>query len=294
MATRIALIGFGEAAQLFAGAGSWAAAARAYDKLTDHSATRAGKLADYSKFGIQGAESAREAVADADLVISLVTAGEAVNAARSVAPHLRPGALYFEMNSVAPDSKRTGAAAVEQTGGRFVDVAIMAPVHPALLDVPLLLSGGAATEGANALKGAGFTNLRMVGSRVGDASAVKMIRSVIVKGAEALTAEAMAAAFEAGVVSEVLSSLDSSEHSTSWSERAEYNLARMMVHGLRRAEEMDEAARTLQSLGVEPRLTHSAAQTQREIGSRALHPGKGLDAKLAQLRPRRPYPACPW
>jgi hypothetical protein len=102
---------------------------------------------------------------------------------------------------------------------------------------------------------------------------------------EALTAEAMLAAAAAGVVDEVLGSLDASETALPWLSRADYNLQRMMEHGLRRAEEMDEAVRTLESLGVEPALTRGTAKRQREIGSLGLHPTTDLKTKLAQLAP---------
>jgi 3-hydroxyisobutyrate dehydrogenase-like beta-hydroxyacid dehydrogenase len=169
------------------------------------------------------------------------------------------------MNSVAPGTKRSAARAVEAAGGRYVDVAVLAPVEPARLAVPLLLAGAAADEAMAALAQAGFTNLRVVGGEVGRASAIKMIRSVMVKGIEALTAEMMLAAEAAGVADEVLASLDASERPRPWPERAAYNLERMTTHGLRRAAEMEEAVRTLTALGVAPVMTEGTVHRQREM-----------------------------
>ena len=138
-----------------------------------------------------------------------------------------------------------------------------------------------------ALRAIGFTQTRVVGADVGQASAIKMIRSVIVKGIEALTAEAMLAADRAGVAAEVLASLDASDKAMPWAKRADYNLDRMIVHGLRRAEEMEEAARTLEDLGVEPAMTSGTARRQRAIGSLRLgSAAEGLAAKIQQIRER--------
>lgn len=284
MSTKVAIIGFGEAGQAFAGSSAWTPPTCAYDRLTDQLATREAKLADYARRGVDPANSLREALEGADLVLSLVTADQALSVAMA-ATNLRTSVIYCDMNSVAPGTKQAAASAVESRGADYVDVAIMAPVNPRQLSVPLLLSGPAAAQAEHALRSAGFSNCRVIGGRVGQASAIKMIRSIMVKGIEALTAEAMLAAAAAGVTEEVLASLDESDTSLPWSSRADYNLERIMVHGLRRAEEMEEAARTLEWLGVEPEMTRGSVNRQRAIGRLGLRPRAGLDAKLAQLRP---------
>jgi 3-hydroxyisobutyrate dehydrogenase-like beta-hydroxyacid dehydrogenase len=287
MTERVAIIGFGEAGQAFAGADGWRAETCAYDVLTDDVATRAAKEADYRRSGVEGAQSLAEALDGSRLVLSLVTADQAAEVAKASATAISSDALFCDLNSVAPATKQANAAAIERAGGRYVDVAIMSPVHPKRLGAPLLISGPAGAEALRELAALGFTNCRVVGQRVGQASAVKMIRSVIVKGIEALTAEAMLAADAAGVTNEVLASLDESERKSGWAERADYNLERMMQHGVRRASEMEEVARTLEGLGVEPLLTRGTAQRQREIGGLSLRAGPGLERKLEQLRERK-------
>jgi 3-hydroxyisobutyrate dehydrogenase-like beta-hydroxyacid dehydrogenase len=287
MGKRVAIIGFGEAAQAFVGGAGWSGDVRTYDKLTDDPTGRAAKLSDYDRFEVRGADRITDAIEGAEILLSLVTANQAAQAARAAAPYIQPGAIYCEMNSVAPETKKSNATIIEEAGGQFVDVAIMSPVNPARLDVPLLLSGPRALDGERALRSLGFGNVHTIGSRVGEASAVKMIRSVIVKGIEALTAEAMLAASEAGVVEEVLASLDASESARPWGERANYNLDRMIVHGVRRAEEMDEVVRTLISLGIVPHLTRQTALRQREIGNLGLRSPETLEEKLEQLRPAK-------
>ena len=257
----LTLIGFGEAGATFARAAGWEATARAWDIAPSRHAAMA-------EAGVTVAASAAEALAGSPVVLSLVTADQVLAAARDCAPFLAPGALWCDMNSVAPETKRAAARAIEAAGGRYVDVAVLAPVDPARMNVPLLVAGAAATEAVAALAAAGFANVRSVGSEVGRASAIKMIRSVMVKGIEALTAEMMLAAEAAGVVDEVLASLDASEKAQGWVERAAYNLERMTTHGVRRAAEMEEAARTLATLGVDPVMTRGTVLRQREMAVR--------------------------
>ncbi len=261
MACDVSLIGFGEAGSSFARDGHWGSRARAFDIVLDRQAAMA-------ELGVAACASAGEALSGVPLVLSLVTADAALAVAEAGVPLLAKGAIWCDMNSVAPDTKRAAARMVEAAGGRYVDVAVMAPVNPAGLAVPLLLSGPSAADTRDRLTALGFVNLRIVGDEVGRASAIKMIRSVMVKGIEALTAEMMLAAEAAGVTEEVLASLDASEKALPWRERAAYNLERMTAHGLRRAAEMEEAAKTLSSLGIEPVMTAGTVRRQRGMAGR--------------------------
>jgi 3-hydroxyisobutyrate dehydrogenase-like beta-hydroxyacid dehydrogenase len=282
MTQRLAFIGFGEAASAFAEGWS-GVSARAYDRKTDATATRASKLADYERFRILGASTLLQALSDAPLILSLVTADQALAAACAAAAVLTPGALYCDMNSVAPETKRAAAEAVEAAGGRYVDVAVMAPVHPKRRAVPLLISGPHAADAVHALTALDFVNIQMLDGPVGAATAVKMIRSVMVKGIEALSAECILAADRAGVTDAVIASLDASSPGSDWRGQFDYNLDRILIHGLRRAAEMEESASTLEGLGVEPCMTRGTIAIQREIGARSLGSPDGLEAKLALL-----------
>lgn len=257
----IALIGYGEAGHTFAHAAGWEGQARAYDIASV-------RMAVMEEDGTVACTNPADALNDAQLVLSLVTADSALAAAQDAAPLLRPGALFCDMNSVAPDTKRAAAEAVNAGAGRYVDVAVLAPVNPSRLRVPLLIAGPHAEDAMSALQAAGFANTRIVGEEIGRASAIKMIRSIMVKGVEALTAEMMIAAERAGVTKEVLASLDASEKSIGWTERAEYNLERMMTHGIRRAAEMEESAKTLTGLGMEPLMTGGTVKRQRQMAGR--------------------------
>jgi len=277
----IAFIGFGEAAQALID--GWAAerpaALRAFDIKTDDSTLRAAKQADYRDHAVVGTDSLAEAVAEADLILSLVTADQSLAAAKAAAPLLRPDALYCDMNSVAPETKRAAAQAVEAADARYVDVAVMAPVRPALHRVPLLISGPHAADACAALRDARL-NPRAIAGEVGAASAIKMIRSIMIKGLEALTAECLLSARAAGVDEEVIASLDASFPGFDWRARGDYNLDRMLVHGRRRAAEMREAAATARALGQAGAMADATVAWQRRLGDLALSPlPDGLAAK---------------
>jgi 3-hydroxyisobutyrate dehydrogenase-like beta-hydroxyacid dehydrogenase len=284
MESMIGLIGFGEAGRTFAVAGDWGSSTRVFDAKTDSGIEASGMRARYADAGVKGCDNLAKAVKPAGVILSLVTADQALAVTLSAATCIAPGTHYCDMNSVAPQTKRAAAAAIEAAGGHYVDVAVMAPVDPARLGVPLLLSGAQAEAASAVLAQLGFTNRHVVGIAVGRASSIKMIRSVMIKGIEALSAECVLAANAAGVLDEVLASLDASEKVKAWPARADYNLDRMMVHGLRRAAEMEEVVKTLDGLGTDSTMTRGTVQRQRAMGALRLHdPAIGLGAKLCQL-----------
>ncbi len=276
---KFALIGFGEAGSTFARAGGWEECAQAYDIKADDPAGRAAMLAAYDDAGVTDAGDLAGALSGVTLAFSLVTADQALAVAQAAAAHLKPGTIYCDMNSVAPQTKQAAAQVIEAAGGHYVDVAVMAPVSPGRMAVPLLLSGARAAEALAQLTALGFTNARVAGDAVGRASTIKMLRSVMYKGVEALTAECLIACEKAGVTEEVLGSFGND-----WSTGADYRLDRMMVHGLRRSAEMAEVVKTLEALGVEPLMTRGTVTRQREIGALGVNPvPPTLNEKLERL-----------
>lgn len=262
----IAFIGMGEAGSaIVKGWGeSRPGPIAAYDIKTDAPESTDAMWACYEGLGVRGCASAAEAVTGADLVLCTVTADQAVAAAKRAAVHLEHGAFWGDLNSCAPSSKRQAAGIIEAAGGRYVDVAVMAPVHPKLNMVPLLISGPHAETITPLLKGLPMAP-RVVPGEVGAASSIKMIRSVMVKGLEALTAECVLAAVAAGVEDEVLGSLLRSHPGTDWPARAAYNFERVMAHGHRRAAEMEEVAKTLTDLGLPDDMARATVGWQRRI-----------------------------
>jgi 3-hydroxyisobutyrate dehydrogenase-like beta-hydroxyacid dehydrogenase len=258
-------IGFGEAGQAIASGLREAGVERiaAWDILFPHRAgaelVRAGET-----IGVHCAASAADAVRGADIIVSAVTAASSLEAARSVEPHLTGRPYLLDINSVSPARKQATAKLIG-TNARYVDVAVIAPIHPARQQTPMLLAG---PDAATLLSPLGALGMRVsvAGADVGAASAIKMIRSVIIKGIEALTLECFLAAARAGVVDEVAASLKNNYPGLDWSKIVPYNLERMARHGERRAAEMEEVAETLRELSVEPLMSNAAVKRQREMG----------------------------
>jgi 3-hydroxyisobutyrate dehydrogenase-like beta-hydroxyacid dehydrogenase len=216
------------------------------------------------RIGMRRAGSAAEAARGADTIISAVTAASSVEAARSVKPHLAGQPYFLDINSVSPGRKQDTAKLL---GGaaRYVDVAVPAPIYPARHQTPMLLAGPHAEAVAPALAAIGM-RVSVAGAEIGAAAAIKMVRSVMIKGIEALTLECFLAASRAGVIDEVAVSMKNNYPGLDWTKIVPYNLERMASHGERRAAEMEEVADTLRELGLEPLMTAATVKRQREMG----------------------------
>jgi 3-hydroxyisobutyrate dehydrogenase-like beta-hydroxyacid dehydrogenase len=263
---RISFIGFGEAGQAIASGLRGAGIERiaAWDILFPEPAGASLKAAGET-MGVRMASSAGDAVRETDMVISAVTAASSVDAARSVAPHLSGRPYYLDINSVSPGRKQETANLLGD-GARYVDVAVVAAIHPARHRTPMLISGPHAEEISPLLHELEM-QLTVVGPEIGSAAAIKMIRSVMIKGIEALTLECFLAASRAGVLEEVTASLKNNYPTLDWAKIADYNLERMASHGERRAAEMEESAATLRELGLDPLMVDSTVKRQREMGA---------------------------
>jgi 3-hydroxyisobutyrate dehydrogenase-like beta-hydroxyacid dehydrogenase len=290
----LALIGFGEAGQALAA--GWrsegVAAIAAWDILFPDAQGGTRLRAAAERLGVRMGRDSADAVRGADIVFSAVTAASNLEAARQAAAGLSPRQFYVELNSVSPNRKRE-AGAILGDRARFVGMAVMAPVHPLRHKTPVLISGPAAKDLLALLKRCGM-DVEEVGADVGAAAAIKMVRSVMVKGLGALTQECFLAARRAGVEDRIIASLTQSFPMIDWAKFADYNLERMATHGLRRAAEMRDVCETLESLGVEPALTRGTVIREQRTGEARLRDrfggkvpedrGAVLDALIGQGR----------
>jgi 3-hydroxyisobutyrate dehydrogenase-like beta-hydroxyacid dehydrogenase len=264
---RLCFIGFGEAGQAIASGLREAGVEQiaAWDILFPNDEGAPLKQAGEA-IGARLANSTADAVRNSDIIVSAVTAGSSLDAARSVAPHLAGDPYYLDINSVSPGRKQE-AAKLLGGSARYVDVAILGPIHPKRHQTPILLAG----PHAEAVMPLLIDELEMRGSiasdQVGAAAALKMIRGVMIKGIEALTAECFLAAQRAGIVEEVTASLANNYPTLDWNKVIDYNLERMASHGIRRAEEMEQVALTLGELGIAPLMTQATVARQREMGA---------------------------
>ena len=256
MTEKIAIIGFGEAGQ-YIGRGlarEGKTQISAYDLRHAEPA-----LIEAAKSGGIALRDSPAAVEGVTFVFSFVTASSAVDAVRAAAKHLKPGQIYIDCNSVSPATKRAVADAVAASGATFIEAAIMAPVPGPDHKVPILVSAPGAPAVAARLNAIGMT-IDVAGERIGDASLSKMLRSIFIKGIEALMLESLTAARRAGIEERIIDSVQQTIPGIDWRALAAYNFERTATHGKRRAAEMYESAATVAELGLDPFVTEGIAR----------------------------------
>jgi 3-hydroxyisobutyrate dehydrogenase-like beta-hydroxyacid dehydrogenase len=262
----ISLIGFGEAGAIF-GEDFAALGLRvyAYDHALTDKATSVAMQHKAALCGVQLCDSMAAAIEHGDWIISAVTAANALDVVRIAAPLMRLHQLFVDINSVAPATKRDASAILREYGIDYLDAAVMAPIPPHRLKTPILLGGAGAGAAVGLFNEMGM-NVRKVADEVGVASAIKMCRSIMIKGLEALTTECISTARQYGVEGEVLASLHHSFPSMGWNnELPHYLVSRVAEHGRRRAEEMQEVAQTCRDVGVAGSMSQATVTTQRHL-----------------------------
>lgn len=268
-AHRIGLVGYGEVGKIFgAGLRPRAQQVAAWDLKFGQPATQEAERAHAAQQGIAACASMQALCAQSDLVISAVTASSTLAVAQEAAPFLREGAVFLDLNSASPGTKQKAAAAVEARGAHYVEAGVMTSVPPYGIKVPMLLGGARAAELAALLAGWGL-DAKAVSEQLGVASAIKMCRSVMIKGLEALVIESYATARAYGVEDHVLPTLQETFPSIDWSQQGAYFFSRVVQHGKRRAEEMREAAHTVEEAGFEPLMTAAIAARQQWVADQA-------------------------
>lgn len=266
----ITIIGFGEVGQTFAreflARGDVRVAA--YD-IKFASPEQAGPLLEAAKaMGVAAADSHAGACANAEIVISSVTADAALDVAQQAAGYLRKDQIFFDINSASPGTKTRAAALINACGARYVEGAVMAPVPGPGIRVPILAGGPAAASVAETLNALGM-NVDAVTTEPGRASAMKLCRSIMIKGIEALIVDCARASKAWDVQGEVFASLDASFPGLNFAELAGYMAQRINQHGIRRAAEMREAAMMLDDLGMDGSLSRAVADAQQRGANKA-------------------------
>jgi 3-hydroxyisobutyrate dehydrogenase-like beta-hydroxyacid dehydrogenase len=258
----IALIGYGEVGKIFA-AELIARGARIsfFDILLADADAGAAMRAHAAPLGATPCASLAAALAGAQVAISAVTASSTFAVAEEAARHIRPGQFFVDLNSASPTTKQKSAQLIDAAGGNYVEAAVMGSVPPYGIKVPIIL-GGSKREDLARLLAPAEMRLELGVAEVGVASAVKMCRSIMIKGLEALTVECLLTARRYGVEDQVLASLVETYPGMDWQKEADYLVSRVVQHGRRRASEMREVARTVEEVGMQALLAAPTAQRQ--------------------------------
>jgi len=257
----IGLVGYGEVGKIFSRGlqEKSGRAVRAWDLKFADAALRDAELAHAQANGITACDSAAALCGQSNLIISAVTASNTLAVAQEVARHVKPGTLFLDFNSASPETKTQCAALIDAAGGHYVEAGVMTSVPPYGIKVPMLLGGVKAPELAAVLAGWGM-DAKAVAERIGVASAIKMCRSVMIKGLEALVIESYTTARAYGVEEHMIPTLYETFPGIDWNTQGAYFFSRVAQHGKRRAEEMRESANTVLEAGFTPFMAAAIAE----------------------------------
>lgn len=200
--------------------------------------------------GIEDLGSLQAAVEASDLVLSILPPAAALELARTAVPALGQAGhrvLYADCNAVSPATAGSMATLVADAGAEFIDVGIVGPPPGRGPDTRFYASGSAA-ERLRELDAPGV-EVRVIGSEVGRASALKMVYAGLTKGTLTLYTAVLVAAERLGLSREFARELGESQAAA--------------LDGMRRVPflpadagrwigEMDEIARTFRDAGVTP------------------------------------------
>jgi 3-hydroxyisobutyrate dehydrogenase-like beta-hydroxyacid dehydrogenase len=251
----IGFIGFGEAGSLIASG----LRSEGLDRLFTFDIRNVQARA--ASCGTRTVESPAALAGASDILISAVTASSALDAAKQITPFLDSRHIYADINSVSPALKQEIDGIIRSRNCVFVEAAVMAPVPPYGHRVPMLLGGNGAAIFAEIMSPFGM-RLVILEGRVGTAAAVKMCRSIVVKGLEALMFECVLGASRFNAEDRVFASLNESFPGIDWKKLADYMIGRVVIHGERRAHEMEEVAETLRAIGIDPIMAEATARRQ--------------------------------
>jgi 3-hydroxyisobutyrate dehydrogenase-like beta-hydroxyacid dehydrogenase len=265
---RLGLVGFGEVGQIFA---RDLLTTRAFSQINAWDIQFAGQAnsilkRECQKLGITACNSVKDLAQHSDFIISAVTAANTLKVATQIAMQLRPGTVFLDLNSASPGTKRQAAKLVELAGGIYVEAGVMTSVPPFRIKVPCLLGGKQAAKLSRYLNTLGM-NTQVASNRLGIASAIKMCRSIMIKGLEAIVIESFTTARSYGVEQEMIASLSETFPQINWQQQGSYFFMRVAKHGKRRAEEMRESAKTVAEAGIEPLMAEAIAGKQAKIAA---------------------------
>ena len=234
--------------------------------------------------GAKTMDGLQELCGASDVVFSAVLVANALEVAREAAPLLKPGALFVDISASTPSKKRQLAAVVESAGALYVDANLMGSVAIYGATVTIYCSGSGAGRFASLFQPLGM-KVEVATDRAGDAAMVKILRSVVTKGIEALVVEALTIATLQGVRGEVLAGLFSSMDRTKFSDFVDMCIRTDVLHAERRAVEMDEIAGDIRAMELDPIMTEAAGRRLRasaDLGLRETFVGR-MDATLEEV-----------
>lgn len=217
-----------------------------------------------------------EAVDQAGFIISLTSSSVAVEVAESVLPLLKPGQVFMDFNSASPVTKQRISELRRPEGVKFCDVAVMSAVPLQGSKVPLLLSGEGGDEFYDQMKPYGM-NIEVLNAPAGGASAVKMVRSIFMKGYPQVLMECLLAAEAYGVTEKIIDSIEASIGGMDTRQLANRFFTPTVLHAARRASEMKEVVSMLIDMGHDSSMSEASKRSHENLSKLGLEREIGAD-----------------
>lgn len=224
-----------------------------------------------------------------NFIFSLTNAKVAEATAKSVFPHLKSGQVYVDMNSAAPTVKEAINQLSREDGVLFCDASIMGTVPGNKHKVPMYLAGEGAKIFADAFQHYNM-KLTVLNAPAGGASAIKMFKSIVMKGIPQLFFESFEGAYRYGVLDKLTDSLAGSLENKTITQLANTFTARTLIHAARRKNEMQDVLATLDAMGVDASMVKSTIHKLEGMARQNWHELLGEDGdKLNYLNAIEQY-----
>jgi 3-hydroxyisobutyrate dehydrogenase-like beta-hydroxyacid dehydrogenase len=191
---------------------------------------------------------------ECDFAIAAVPGRESAVAAASALPFLSQGSVYVDVSTGAPDSLRQSAGEFKSAGRSFVDTAILGAIDLTGGKTPVLIAGEEAERASEVFVLMGSPSKVLDGGTPGDAVALKLLRSVIIKNIECAAVESITAAEHLGVRDKLFEALGDVDNAP-FADLLESLVTTHILHAERRMHEMEEAANQLRNLGFDAAVT---------------------------------------
>jgi 3-hydroxyisobutyrate dehydrogenase-like beta-hydroxyacid dehydrogenase len=214
--------------------------------------------------GVELCSSLEQAVRCSTFILSATSASAAVSVARKALPYMSTEQVYVDINAASPMDMEEIGKLCNEPGIKFCDAAVMGIIPQHGHKVPLILSGNGADEFAAAFRDFGM-NIRVLGGNPGGSSAIKMFRSIFMKGLTELLIESFCAADRFGVLPTIVESLNETVCGKSVEDLANSLIPRTLIHAKRRIAEMEDVQKTLHAMGQAYQMSEATAEKLRYI-----------------------------
>lgn len=235
----IGFIGFGEAAYCIS-IGLRDEGIRdiiAYDVMMTHS--EIGKVIEgrAAKAGVALLASSAEVVKQADILFVAVPSSYAMDVCNEIYDYLKADQIYADVSASTPVVKEQVWNRIKDTGVLFADAAMLGSLPLDKHKVPIMASGNGAAALHELMTPYGM-KITCASEKAGDASAIKLIRSIFMKGLAGLMLEMLEASEHYQVSDQVVKSIGNSLDGISFQSHLDRLITGTAIHAKRRAAEI--------------------------------------------------------